>query len=112
MKLLLDQNISYKLVRLLAPRFDYVKHVRNLGLVDASDLQIWTYARDNGYTIITFDSVFIDLSTLKSSLPKVIRLNFGNSTNLKIANKLLSNFQSISEFVDSPEGEAFFLEID
>ena len=111
MKLLLDQNISYKVVRLLADAFSDVKHVRSVGLVNVSDLEIWQYAKINGYTVITFDSDFIELSVLKSSLPKVIWLKFGNSTNLKVANKLIINQKTISEFIKDDNNEILFLEI-
>ncbi|MBV8390248.1 MAG: DUF5615 family PIN-like protein [Mucilaginibacter sp.] len=37
MKLLLDQNISFRVVNLLANSFEEVDHVKNLKLVDASD---------------------------------------------------------------------------
>jgi len=45
MKLLLDQNISYKVVRSLEATFT-ISHVRSLGLTDASDVIIWQYAKD------------------------------------------------------------------
>ena len=59
MKLLLDQNISFRVVNLLANSFEKVDHVRALGLEDSSDSEIWSYALKNNYTIITFDSDFI-----------------------------------------------------
>ena len=111
MKLLLDQNISYKVARLLENKFGEVKHLRSLGLIDTPDFEIWQYAKSNGYTIVTFDSDFIDLSVLKSSLPKVIWLKFGNSTNLKVANKLLMNETTIIDFVMDERNELLFLEI-
>jgi predicted nuclease of predicted toxin-antitoxin system len=87
--ILLDQNISFRVVTLLLNTFDNIKQVKELGLTDSSDLEIWKYALKNNYTIITFDSDLIDLATLKGSLPKIIWLRFGNSTNLKLANKLI-----------------------
>ncbi|MCJ8209362.1 DUF5615 family PIN-like protein [Mucilaginibacter sp. RS28] len=112
MKLLLDQNISYKVARLLEDTFPETKHLKTLGLVDAPDAEIWQYPKAKGYTIVTFDSDFIDLSVLRSSLPKVVWLRFGNSTNLKIANKLISNRGAIIEFIKDSNNEIFFLEID
>ncbi len=110
MNILLDQNISFRVVRLLSNDFGNVKQVKELRLVDASDLAIWEYAFKNSYTIITFDSDFIDLANLKGSPPKIIWLRFGNSTNLKIANKLISKLHEIKEFILNPE--ITFLEID
>ena len=112
MKLLLDQNISFRVVNLLTTTFEKVDHVKTLGLTDASDIEIWDYAFQNNYTIITFDSDFIDLATLKGTPPKIIWLRFGNSSNLKIANKLLSNAEAIQNFAENNSSEISFLEID
>ncbi len=110
MKFLLDQNISFKVAPLLVESFQNVSHIKQLNLVDASDLQIWTYAKKNNYSIITFDNDFIDLSNLKGFPPKIIWLRLGNSSNLKIANKLISRSVEIMEFVLN--SELAFLEID
>ena len=112
MKILLDQNISFRVVALLLNTFETVKQIKELGLVDASDLEIRNYALKNDYTIITFDSDFIDLANLKGSPPKIIWLRFGNSTNLKIAHKLTSKAKIIKEFALSDNSEWGFLEID
>jgi predicted nuclease of predicted toxin-antitoxin system len=111
-KILLDQNISYRVVGLLSNTFEDVSQVKQLGLVDASDIEIWNYAFKNNYTIITFDSDFIDLANLKGSPPKIIWLRFGNSSNLKIANKLISKSEIIKEFISDSNRESAFLEID
>lgn len=111
MKFLLDQNISFKVARLIADAFGEVQHVKNLNLVDASDVEIWSFAKANGYTIITFDSDFIDLSALRGTLPKIVWLRFGNSTNLKLANKLIANKMAIIDFVDDNTTEILFLEL-
>lgn len=111
MKILLDQNISFRVVSLLANTFKVVDQVKTLGLVDASDSEIWSYARTNGYTIVTFDSDFVDLATLKGSPPKIIWLRFGNSSNLKIANKLINNAESILNFMNSAQKDVAFLEV-
>lgn len=111
MKLLLDQNISYKVARLLENSFAEVKHVSKLGLVNVADTAIWDFAKINGYSIVTFDSDFIDLAVLYSSLPKIIWLKFGNAPNLKVANKIISHREEIHEFLSDDKNEIFFLEI-
>ena len=110
MKLLLDQNISFRVVQLISGTFDSIQQVKQLNLVDASDSRIWNFALRNNYTIITFDADFIELSTLKGFPPKIIWLRFGKSSNLKIANKLIAKEFEIREFISSTE--AGFLEID
>ena len=112
MKLLLDQNISFRVVNLLTNSFEKVDHIKALGLIDASDIEIWSYALRYNYIIVTFDSDFIDLATLKGTPPKIIWLRFGNSSNLKIANKLPSNKEAINDFIINTNSEIYFLEID
>ncbi len=60
MKLLFDQNISFRVVRELTEYFPEAKQVRELNLENTTDRQIWEYAKQNGYTIITFDSDFLN----------------------------------------------------
>lgn len=100
------------MVSLLKATFEIVEHVKELKLTDASDKEIWRYALINNYTIVTFDSDFVDLATLRGTPPKIIWLRFGNSSNLKIANKLLSNSEAISDFMTNDNVDASFLEID
>jgi len=53
LKLLLDQNLSYRILRGLGGRFPDSNQVRQLGMETASDLEIWNYARSHGYTVVT-----------------------------------------------------------
>ncbi len=112
MKILSDQNISFRLVNLLKTTFEQVDHVKLLGLTDATDLEIWNFAFKNNYTIVTFDSDFIDLATLKGSPPKIIWLRFGNSSNLKIAHKLVLHQDAIRAFNEDKTSQVNFLEIE
>jgi predicted nuclease of predicted toxin-antitoxin system len=111
-KILLDQNISFRVVGLLIASFEKVDHVKMIGFTDASDKEIWDYALLNNYTIITFDSDFIEIATLRGTPPKIVWLRFGNSSNLKIANKLLLNAEAIKGFISDNDSGIGFLEID
>ncbi len=55
-KLLLDQNLSYRLVRQIADVFPNAEQVGNLGLYNSDDKSIWQYAKDNDFAIVTFDA--------------------------------------------------------
>ena len=46
MKLLLDQNISFRLAKSLQDTFPGTAQVRELGLENSKDISIWQYARD------------------------------------------------------------------
>jgi predicted nuclease of predicted toxin-antitoxin system len=82
MKILLDANISWKLVNRLSPVFGECNHVDLIGIkVPAEDKDIWNYALDNGSIIITKDTDFVDLLELKGFPPKVVLLKTGNNSN-------------------------------
>ena len=64
MKLLFDQNLSPKLPRLLAKLYPSSAHVRDVGLRDASDSEIWQFAKTKGFVIVSKDSDFQQRSLL------------------------------------------------
>lgn len=99
MKLLLDQNISYRLVKLISDKFPVVEQVRNLGLENKSDKEIWEFAKESDWTIVTFDSDFYDFSVVWGHPPKVIWLRSGNRTTAEIKNILIKHREIIAEFI-------------
>src|SRR6266436_8334078 len=80
MRLLFDQNLSPRLTRLLADIYAESVHVREVGLRDADDLEIWEYAKAHGYAIVSKDSDFQQRSLLHGAQPKSIWLRVGNCT--------------------------------
>jgi predicted nuclease of predicted toxin-antitoxin system len=80
MKLLFDQNLSPRLPRLLADIYADSVHVREVGLRDSADLEIWQYAKLNGFAIVSKDSDFQQRSLLDGAPPKFIWLRVGNCT--------------------------------
>jgi predicted nuclease of predicted toxin-antitoxin system len=81
MKLLFDQNLSFKLCGRLADLFPDSNQVRLAGLEKADDRAIWEFARANGLTVVSQDSDFADMAALFGPPPKVIWLRCGNQTN-------------------------------
>lgn len=92
MKLLLDQNISRKLLKELNDLFPRSSHVSLLDLHKASDEEVWNYARDNGFVIVTRDSDFNERSLLYGYPPKVIWLQTRN-TSTKNIKRLLKKYK-------------------
>lgn len=103
MKLLFDQNISFRILSKIEINFPEAKQVRQLGIENYSDLEIWKFARENEYTIVTFDGDFYDLSNFKGFPPKIIWLRFGNTKTDFIANIINSRHSIIKNFVSSIE---------
>jgi len=103
MKLLFDQNISFRVVKGLQTIFPLVKQIRELNLENSTDREIWEYAKREGYTIVTFDSDFYDLTLVLGIPPKVIWLRFGNTSTENLITILTENQSIITEFIENPE---------
>ena len=99
MKLLFDQNVSFRILDYLESRFQDSTQVRNAGLEGKTDLEIWVYAKQNGYSIVTFDADFSEIASLRGIPPKVIWLRTGNRTTREIANLLNSKVTVIRDFL-------------
>jgi predicted nuclease of predicted toxin-antitoxin system len=103
MKLLFDQNISFRIIKTISVVFPSASHVKILGLEGKSDFDIWEFAKINGYTIVTFAVDFFEISIVRKHPPKVIWLRFGNSSTEFIRMKLIHLNQQIEEFHDNQE---------
>jgi len=51
MKLLFDQNISFRVVKGLETIFPLAKQIRELKLENSTDREIWEYAKREGYNL-------------------------------------------------------------
>lgn len=109
MKLLLDNNLSPKLVEQLTDIFPDSGHVALLGLDRAADSVVWDTARARGYTLVSKDADFNELLTTKGFPPKVIWLRLGNCTTNDVEQALRKNHAAILEF--DQEDTAGLLEI-
>lgn len=109
MRLLLDQNLSYKNCKQISDVFEDVKHVSDLGLIAADDITIWNFAKNNNYSIVTFDSDFIDISALHGFPPKIIWLRIGNSSTKNTVDFIKKNAEPLRDFLVNNENA--FLEI-
>ena len=78
MKILFDEQLSFKLVRKLQDIFPGSKHVKDLSLEREDDFKIWDFARKNDFVIATKDSDFIDIANVQGHPPFVIWLRTGN----------------------------------
>lgn len=101
MKLLLDQNLSFRLVKKFSLKFPSTDHVKNIGLTNSSDIEIYQYAKSNNFSIVTFDADFLDIILLKGSPPKLIWLNTGNLTSQSVFGLFETNQETITEFLKS-----------
>ena len=103
MKLLFDENLSPKMVEALADVFPDSAHVDRLGLGGGSDDDVWRYAKDNGFMLVSKDSDFYEMSILYGHPPKVIWIRRGNCTNRQIQLLLRNKLDVVTEFYQNHE---------
>jgi predicted nuclease of predicted toxin-antitoxin system len=78
MKLLFDQNLSYRLVPALESLYPGSVHIRDVGLAMADDEMVWNYAMQHGLIIVSKDTDFYHRSILFGHPPKVVWVRLGN----------------------------------
>jgi len=76
-KLLFDQNLSRHLVGQLSDEYPDSRHVVEVGLDTATDNEIWAFAGEHGYMIVSKDSDFRQLAFLNGPPPKAVWLQLG-----------------------------------
>jgi predicted nuclease of predicted toxin-antitoxin system len=91
MKLLLDENLSRRIVPFLQAEFPGSSQVALLGLEGANDLEIWEYAKTNGFVIVSRDSDFQERSLVNGYPPQVIWLKIPNHSKTAVLNILLEH---------------------
>ena len=103
MKLLLDENLSRRIVPFLQDAFPQSTQVALLGMESATDQEIWDYARKQGYVIVTRDSDFYDLSLLHGFPPCVIWIRTGNVTKSAVTHLLLGNRERLVQLLEEEQ---------
>jgi len=102
---LFDENLSRHLVIRLADTFPDSSHVSSVGLQGATDREVWQYAGDHGFVVVSKDSDFNDLAFIHGPPPKVIWLRVGNASTDAIAELLALAVDDITAF-NSDDQEA------
>ncbi|OAI12821.1 hypothetical protein A1359_13020 [Methylomonas lenta] len=95
MKLLLDENLSRRVVPFLQDTFPGSSQVALLSLENVDDRTIWDFAKDQDFVIVTKDADFYDMSVVYEQPPKIIWLKIGNQSKALTINALVSNREVI-----------------
>ncbi|HKK81590.1 MAG TPA: DUF5615 family PIN-like protein [Prolixibacteraceae bacterium] len=98
MRFLFDQNISHRILKIIPETYAESTTVKNEGLINATDKEIWDYAKKN-YIIVTQDSDFNDLNSLYGFPPKIFWLRMGNLKTTFIVNILVEYTHEINNFI-------------
>lgn len=92
MKLLLDQNLSYRLVEDLKSLFPGITHVKFVGLENAEDPEISRFAVESDYCV--------DLQLLSGAPTKLTWLRFGSTIFEELALFMKDNEKRIKAFLE------------
>jgi predicted nuclease of predicted toxin-antitoxin system len=102
-KLLLDENLSPRLIAAISDLYLGSKHIEDFGLLSASDDKVWSFPLEHQFTIVTKDSDFSEFSVLRGCPPKVVWLRIGNCTSGSVELVLRNNAEHINGFLSSKQ---------
>ena len=109
MKLPFDENLSPGLVKSLSDVFPGSAHVHHAGLGKSSDRDVWQYARDQAYTLVSKGSDFHELSLLLGFPPKIIWIRRGNCSTQETEQLLRNRVPDIHELERNVEAAFLIL---
>ncbi len=77
--------------------------LREVGLRDAEDLEIFEAAKAQGVIFMTKDSDFVDLVDRLDAPPKIIWLTCGNTSNIRLQEILSATLLDALKFLETSE---------
>ena len=101
MKLLLDENLSPRLIAMITPAWPDSVHVRDVGLAAADDDTVWAYAGK--------DADFRQRSFLLGPPPQVVWLRVGNRSTDALGALLLAHVEDLQAFNVDPAAALLIL---
>jgi predicted nuclease of predicted toxin-antitoxin system len=94
-RLLFDHNLSPSLVSRLYDIYPDSNHVYLLGLDKVPDTEIWLYAQQQKYAIVTKDADYSELGLMRGFPPKVIWIRRGNCKTADIEALLRNHYSDL-----------------
>ncbi len=105
MILWLDAHLSPSLAPWISSEFDGMEAaaLRDLGLRDAEDWEIFNAARDAGAVVITKDGDFTGLVERLGPPPRIIWIRCGNTSNARMREILADKLIAVASLIDAGE---------
>lgn len=98
MRLLLDENLPRSAVPAITHMFVGSSHVADCDLTKSDDSEVWRYALEHGYAVVSKDRDFADRAIVHGPEPKVIWLRLGNCAARAVSDLILSYSDVILDF--------------
>lgn len=102
MKLLLDENLSRRLVPALQARFPGSSQVALLGMERATDAELCEHAEQHGFVICSKDDDFQRLVAARAYRPRLVLVALGNVGNDAVLAALLAAADRLQRAFDDP----------
>jgi predicted nuclease of predicted toxin-antitoxin system len=100
----IDAQLSPAIANWISSNFNITAlALRDLGLRDAEDLEIFAQAKEQKVILMTKDSDFVDLVKRLGSPPQVIWLTCGNTSNARLKEILTITLPRAIELLNSGE---------
>ena len=109
MKLLLDENLSDRIVAQVLDLYPGSSHVKTHGLTRTDDAVIWSFARQHGFAIVSKDADFHQRSLVHGAPPRFIFLRVGNGPTDQVTRLLRAEFAVVSAFDADPNAAILIL---
>lgn len=104
MKIVIDQNISFRIIPHINHLFTEIIHIRTLGWTDAPDIVIFRNAKQQDFdAILTLDEDFDNIILENSPPPKILWLRVRNCTTNHLAKIIVDKIEVINEFLKDKE---------
>ncbi len=100
MRFLIDAQLPPRLARRLADLGHDAYHVVELGLLSATDQQIWNAAIKRGAILVTKDQDFATARAAAGEGPPVIWIRLGNTDNTTLISRFINALESISAAIE------------
>ena len=103
MKLLLDENLSRRLLRSLVDLFPGSSHAKLEALHQVPDELVWDYAQSNGFCLVSADSDFYETATALGPPAKLIWLRGFKYPAMEAEELIRIHADRIAEFLEDSE---------
>ena len=100
MRFLIDAQLPPRLARRLADLGHEASHVADLGLVAATDREIWNAASERDAILVTKDQDFAMARAAAGEGPPVIWVRLGNTDNETLIARFVQAIESISAAIE------------
>ncbi len=101
MRILVDAQISPHFAPWLNRTFSVeAESCGHIGMLSATDKELFMFARERGGVVITKDEDFIGLHDQYGSPPKIIWLTCGNTSNSKLKSIFIDKFAAVVRLLE------------